>query len=208
MGGIKDLLNKLPYLLICVLFMGKLAWDYFDFIESPASDLGQKKQTVQLLIEDVKNLNAKKDEAETFLKTLESKKMSIRNLAKELAEMKIEFNEEIDTPGFLKQISTEAKKIGLRVQGIKPLKSQQKENYVEHQFNLQFAGVYPQVISFIQRMARVQHVVKVDNLNIKRVGSPDNKLVEINGSLSISAFTYHSTSADEKAGKLQGGSDS
>src|SRR5436189_273350 len=69
----------------------------------------------------------------------------------------------------IKMIDTEAKKVGLRIGGIRPAgeKKSQDEFYYENTFTVAFKGIYAQVVVFLERLSKVSRIVRVDELNIE-----------------------------------------
>src|SRR5690606_24807471 len=78
-----------------------------------------------------------------------------------------------------------------------PSDERNHEYYIEKIFRLDFTGVYPQLFVFLERIASLQKILRVDGFDIKPVGPQNQKYVEIGGSLRILAYRYSGSRADE-----------
>lgn len=198
----KNLLKRIPYTAIGILYLLWLAFDVYSFHSSSTSELGQKITQITQAKAEKKQLDERAQQALQAEKLLELKKVELRQLSTELAEMQTSFTDTLDVPGFLRLITTEGKKVNLRLSSVKPSKGDRAEFWVAHNFDVSFNGVYAQVVGFIQRLSQVQYIVRVDTLEVKRVGSPDRQLVELKGTLRITAYTYNPSAADERVREM------
>lgn len=202
MEQLKALLNKIPYLAIVAVVVAYLGYDYWDFLKSPTSPLGQKKSQARTLKEQNVALVKKWQDAQEFLRSLEAKKTELRTLAQELSEKKDVLSEDLDFPSLLTMIGTEAKRVGVKVMGLKPAGVKEAEMYIEHAFEMQFRGVFAQVVVFLQRISSAKRILRTDGIVVKPIGSPDVKYVELEGTFNIKAFRYAVSKADQKAKQI------
>lgn len=185
-----------------------LGYDVYQFLTDPGSELVSKRAQMQNLEESNRQLETQVKQAEEFFKSLEAKKSEIRNLANQLNEMKVTLSNDLDVPSLLKVIAYEAQRVGLRVQSIKPGVMQKKELYVESSFDLEFRGVFAQLVIFMQRLAQAQRILKIENFSVEPIASAGqsstaaaNRYVELKGVLQILAYAYNPSKADEIAEK-------
>jgi Tfp pilus assembly protein PilO len=191
------------------------AYDIYSFLTDPSSEWVARKTQVQAQEESVRQLETQVKQAEAFFKTLEAKKVEIRNLAVQLNEMKVSLSNDLDVPSLLKVIASEAQRVGLRVQAIRPGATQKRELYVESAFELEFRGVFAQVVIFMQRLASAPRILKIENFMVEptlgggattsvgssNVAQSSNKYVELKGTLQIIAYAYNASKADDIAEK-------
>jgi Tfp pilus assembly protein PilO len=105
-------------------------------------------------------------------------------------------SENLDLPEFMKTVLTEARRVGLFVVSLRPAGSTEKEYYGEHVFDFAFRGVFVQMMLFLDHMANVQKIVRVDNFNIRPRGSTSGRYVEIDGTVQLKAYRYIASKAD------------
>lgn len=205
MEALRALLDR--YLPLVGVALGLyFAYDVYTFSTDPSSEWVSKRAQVQAQEESVRQLENQVKQAEAFFKSLEAKRVEIRNLAMQLNEMKVSLSNDLDIPSLLKVIAFEAQRVGLRVQSIKPGASQKRELYVESAFELEFRGVFAQLVIFMQRLASAQRILKIENFMVEPLvnsaSSPSpNKYVELRGTLQILAYAYSPSKADEVAEK-------
>lgn len=202
MDALKDILRKVPYLILCLAYAAKLGYDYYSFMNDPASPLIQKQGQITQAQSRVEGLQTKLKQANEFFNSLERKRTEMRALAVELSEMKVSFTDELDVPAFIKQVATEAKLVRLRVSSIQPNKVLRESYYAKHVFDLDYSGAYVQLLAFMQRLSSVPNIVRIEGFQVKTRGDASRKVVEIDGRLRIAAFTYAGSAADDKAKEL------
>lgn len=194
---LKERLEKFPITLLLVLFLGYLAYDYSVFMNDPASLLTAKKTELKGAKEINNKIQERVKQANEYVRNLEAKTAEIRRLAVELEGMKATLTESLDVPGFMKMAITEAKKVGLVVLGLKPTALNKSEYYVEQAFELNFRGVYVQLLVFLDRLSQAQKIVRVDNFSIKPKGGGSSRYVELEGTVQIKTYYYLGSKADE-----------
>lgn len=118
-------------------------------------------------------------------------------MSRQLQELRSGINEEVDIPGFMTLTVTEAKRVGLQVQSIRPESAIKHEFFSELPFSFQFRGVYLQLIVFLQRLANTQNIIRVDSFDLKPIAESASKYVELAGTVQIKTFKYLGTKADQ-----------
>src|SRR5205823_12664401 len=90
-------------------------------------------------------------------------------------------------------------RVGLQVNGIKPLEPRKSEYYVEQPFELNFRAVYAQLYVFLQRLSTVERIARVDDFDIHPAGPSSAPYVELTGTIEIKTYKYIGSKADELA---------
>ncbi len=195
----KDTIEKIPFPMLLGVFLLYLGFQYYQFAYQADSPLGLKIQQVNGQKQAIEALRDKVRRAKDFYATLDSKKAELRTTNQELESMKATLSNEIDIPGFVKMAVTEASKVGLRVLSIKPTELKVGELYAEQAFEMKFQGVYVQLLVFLDRLAHLERIIRVDGFDITRVGPSSAAYVEVAGTLQLKAYRYVTSNADAKA---------
>jgi Tfp pilus assembly protein PilO len=198
----KGILNLLFFVIAAYL-----GWDYYSFTTDPTSELGTRVTTLDQKTTEIATNEKKIAEAKTFYQNLERKRGELRGLSNELSTMKSTLTENNDIPAFMKLVLNEAKKVGLSVTSLSPLQSVAKQFYVEQPFDLNFQGVYVQLIAFLDRLAQAERIVRIDDFTVKPRGitPKGSKFVELEGVIKVRSYVYLGTPEDAVASS--GGSD-
>ena len=202
---IKDIFNRIPYIPILLAYGGYLAYTTYDFLEGASSPLQDRIATYKKEEGKVKELEKKLKEAEEFIKNLDVKRQTLRNLTSQLNETKTTLSEEMDIPAFIKMVVTEARKVGLTVISIQPSGEKAQELWVEQKFDMQYRGVFVQLLVFLQRMASVQKIIRSDDITVRPIGSASARYVEIEGKLVLQTYRYACSKGEEKSSSPGGG---
>jgi Tfp pilus assembly protein PilO len=193
---INEIIDKVPITLLLAAYLAYLGFDYYTFMNDESSPLLMKNANVQAVSQSNKKIEEKIKKLNDFVRSLEVKKVELRNLAQELHETQSTLSETIDVPAFMKMTWTEARKVGLRVLSLTPSGSSSKEYYAEQSFTLSFRGVYAQLIAFLNRLSEVRQIVRVETFKIKPVSSVRSRYVELEGSLEIFTYKYLGSKTD------------
>lgn len=193
----KDLLGKIPVLPVFFLGLGYFAYDFYSFSSDGASPLMQKRAQVTAIRAENTKLQEQVKKAQEFYKSLDRKREDLKALAQQLDQMRATLSDSLDIPQFIKMVITEAGKVGIRVLSIKPTESKKHEYYVEQAFDVSFRGVYLQTLVFLDRLASLERIIRVDNFDIKRQGSSLSQYVELGGTIQVKAFKYLGSKADD-----------
>src|SRR5688572_26130115 len=115
MDQVKELLEKIPVAPIVLAAAIWYGYDVHSFINDESSDYKQKLVQIELAKDENKKIVEKVKQAEAFYKTLDAKKVQLREMASRLDEMKSTLTEDLDIAEFIKMTVTEANKVGLNV---------------------------------------------------------------------------------------------
>jgi Tfp pilus assembly protein PilO len=196
-----EILNKIPFPLVYLGIIGTLGYHYYDLNYPEASKLKQTEATLVSVQGESAKIEDNIRKANEFKKRLETKRAEIRQMAQELDSMKATLSENLDIPAFVKMVVTEARKVGLMVTGIKPSPEQvRKEYYAEQAFDLNFRGVYAQLLVFLDRLSQAQKIVRVDNFTVHPIATASiSRYVELEGLVQVKAYYYLGSKADDIA---------
>lgn len=197
MKQLNDILAKIPVIVLAMLYLGYMGWDYYDFLNSPESELGAKKAQLAAMKTQLEVQQKKLVSAQDFFKNLDSIRNRIRTLSQQLENTKASLNAEIDLANFIRMITLEAKKVGLTIQSIRPEPDVKKEYYIEVPFAIQLKGAYVQTLVFFDRIVRLQQLVRVAGFDFRPVGNAYAKYVELEGNGRLVTFKYLGSAADE-----------
>jgi Tfp pilus assembly protein PilO len=203
---IKEILDKIPAMLLLAAVLGYLGYGHYEFVSDPSSPLLQKKAQVTAAQAQKTDLQNKIKSAQEFFQTLEKRRVELRALAKELEGIKVTLSETLDIGALIKTVVGEAAKVGLSVSGIKPTDLKESEYYSEQSFALGFHGVYVQLVVFLERIANLDKIIRVDNFEMKVVSSPTAQYVSLDGTLQLKSYRYKASKADDLGKDTKSGS--
>lgn len=196
---IKETLAKVPVALVALAYLAYLGWGAYKLHTSEDSPLVMKQAQIQEIEAEKQALETKVRSANEFFKSLDLKRNELRVLASKLDGMKGTLSTEVDIPNFIKMVVTEAKRIGMTVASIQPARASNGEYYREQPFEMNFRGVYVQLVVFLDRMANAKSIVRVDDFEMRPVRSGTGQFVELEGTIRLKAYSYLGTKADEVA---------
>ena len=199
MDALQRILAKLPVVPLAILLAAYWAYDTYDWMNSPQSEYGQKKVAFVAAQTELEGVKKKLREGEEFLANLETIKARIRQLSAQLESTKAVMSSEIDDANFIRMISLEAKKISLSIKNIRPDSKRAKDYYYEVPFQIGFKGAYVQLLVFLDRIAKLQQVVRIGDFDLHPTGSAFTKYVELEGKVDLIAYAYKGTDADQAA---------
>jgi Tfp pilus assembly protein PilO len=184
-------LRRIPSFLILFLWIGYLGWQAYEFQFSPGGEVEAHIARISAMKRELKELNNKYQEGQSFLKTLDAKKEEVRALAKKLAEFQGALSEQADSAGLMKILLTEAKKIGLRVDRIEPGKKTTRPFYIEQESRLELRGTFQQLHLFVYRVSRMQRILRIENFHFRPapVGAGTANL-PLSAELGVSSYQY------------------
>lgn len=191
-----DRLSKLPrpqrlvaYALLGVLIL--VGWwfvllsptlDQIDVLEKSRVDLTKQLREVE---DRAKNLASLEAELETL-------KADLKQALKELPQDR-------EIPGLLKGISTLGRNVGLEVKKFQPLPERVREYVAEVPVSLEVEGAYHEVAMFFDRLAKMNRIVYVQDINMTKPTDRGGKVVL---TVTGQAVTFRFLSDDEiKAAK-------
>lgn len=203
MEGLNRALAKFPIVPLIILYIGWISYSYYDWLNSSESELGMKKQSIEVAKGELTAAKTKLETGEEFFKNLDAIRVRIRQLTGQLDDTKAILSTDIDVANFVRMITLEAKKLGISIKSIAPLSEVKKEYYTEVPFNVSLQGAYLQVLVFYDRIARLQQVIRVSDFNLSPTGNTYTKYVELAGTVRINAYKYLGTHADEVIHKAE-----
>jgi Tfp pilus assembly protein PilO len=197
-GNLRELLQLVPFNALFAAYALYAGYNWYVFSYQGDSPLGQ--QRTQLEAEKSKSAEMQKrlTDARQFFKTLSAKREELRTLAVELDQMRTVLTEDLDVAGLIKIVVTEARRVQISVVSIKPLALVAGEYYDEQPFELQFRGVYAQLLVFLERLSKMERNVRIDEFEIKRVGT-SGPYTDLEGKVKIRAYRYKGSRADDLA---------
>jgi Tfp pilus assembly protein PilO len=193
---LKEIIEKIPFSFLLVLYLGYLGSEYYAFENDEASAKVMKVKEVSNQKAMNLRLEAKVKELSQFAKTLDQKKVELRRLAQDLQEVKASLPESVDVPAFMKMIITEAKKLNLTVMGLNPTGVANQEYYAEQSFTLTFRCIFAQLVAFLDRLSNLNQIVRIDAIRLRTSGSDSARFVFVEGELELSTFKYRGSKAD------------
>ncbi|MFL5815429.1 MAG: type 4a pilus biogenesis protein PilO [Bdellovibrionia bacterium] len=197
LSSLRELFTKIPLIPLSLAYMGYLGYDYYQFLTDPNSMLNQVKQQTVGAQAEIDALNAKIKKVNDFAKVLSLKKLELRNLAMELETSKGSLPETLDIPDLMKTMVTEAKRAGLTVTSLRPGETKSGDYYAEQSFQFASTGIYFQYVAFLDRVANLQKIITVDNLEFSPVSSTGSKYIQLKSSIDFRAYRYVASKEDE-----------
>ena len=197
--AIAEKLNRIPVTLLAAVILGVIGYNYYTFESDSSSPLNQKKMQIQSIQQSIQTSKKKLVDAQAFYQSLDVKREALRTLANQLGQMKGTLSVDLNVADFLKRATTEAIKVGLIVQSIRPESPKERDLYVEQPFVLNFSGVYVQLLVFLERIAKFENIARVDQISIHPSAGQTEKYVMLFGKMTISVFRYKGSKADQIA---------
>ncbi len=192
---------------LAVLYVLYSAYDlYFVFPTDASSPTAQKASQIKTLQDDNVTLSNEVKAMEEFVKMLPSTTERVREAGKKLGEMKTNLSDVMDAGGFMKLIEREAKRVGVTILGIKSLEKIEKTFYVEQPFEVQFRGVFAQIYALLERISKVQRIIRVESFQMKPVTAATAKFVELEGVMQLKTYQYNESredTLDQSSGRAQ-----
>ena len=201
---IKEFLQKAPYIVLLAGYLLYIGWtDYYQFEFGDSSKKVAKINQIKTAQEQVVSLNKKIEQAQEFMASLSAKKEQMKLLGEKLKSTQGFLSEEINEGEFLRTISREAKKVGLRISSLVPGETKTEEFFIEKTFKLDFRGVFVQVLVFMEKVSSLKEITRIGNFTLEVDGKQDVKFVDLKGTLEILTYQYNSSKADEVIRQLK-----
>ena len=158
-----DRIAKLPpqlrlALLIAIpaVVIGGYWWFIYRDARAEHAQLVGQQQNLQRKLNEVRSVAANLPAFEQELKDLESE---LYRAVRQLPSSK-------ELPGLLTDISTLGKKAGLEFKAFRPQKEVPRGFYAEVPIDIEFTGDYHQVATFFDRIAKLDRIVNVGNIEM------------------------------------------
>ncbi|MDR3608022.1 MAG: type 4a pilus biogenesis protein PilO [Oligoflexia bacterium] len=194
---IVEILEKVPFSLLLLLYLGYLGFGYYQFMNDDGSPLHLKQMEVTAAREEVRKLEKRVKEVNDFMQSLAAKKQQLRELAQELEDTKATLSDNLNVSDFINTISTESARSGIKFIHLNPSGSNKYEYYESQDFFFDSSGVFFQYLAFLDRLASLQKIIRISKLKITPTGAPDSPFVKLNATMTISVYRYIGTKADE-----------
>ncbi len=136
------------------------------FVYQPVRD--HNTQTAQTL----SAVKAENDSLRPYDKKLKDLDAQIYNLGQQLEQMKQIVPDEKEADNFIRMVQVTAANAGIEVRSYTSQPTANKEFFVEAPFNLNIDGPYYSVLSFFDKMAKLDRIVNVSNLQMASVEKP------------------------------------
>jgi type IV pilus assembly protein PilO len=157
----------------------------------------------------VATLKAENDSLRPYESKLKDLDVQIGNLTQQLEQMKQIVPDEKEADQFIRTVNATANSAGIEVRSYttKPIAS--KEFFVEAPFDIELDGPYYSVLAFFDKMAKLERIVNVSNLQMANVKNPTDAKVKRRYTYapsetvvaSCTATTYFSREAPAAAAK-------
>lgn len=192
-----SLLGKIPFIPIALMFLLWQGYQYYQFENNPAYPKVSKEQEIAAQETELTRLQAEIQKAKAFEKSLDERRQKLSQLQEELSSIKLSIGESIELPIFIKEVVTEAKKLGITVTSYKPGPRKTLDFYNEQEFIFDIKGIYVQVMVFMERLSKLSRLIKVDDYALKPISSQTSKYVELQSQLVLKAFFYQKSKEDD-----------
>lgn len=136
-----------------------------------------KNSDLSTLQTEQANLIKQKQQVEDRVKNKAARDAELQQLNADLTAALKELPNDREIPGLLKGISTLGKKVGLEVKKFQPLPEQKKEYVAEVPVQLEVEGAYHEVGMFFDRLAKMNRIVYVQNIEMKEPEERGGKVV-------------------------------
>ena len=182
MDKLLAILSKLTWPIVVVAIAGGAAFFHFTLDRSA---LEQKVGEIESTQVEIASLQKRLAEAKKFEQEYEIKKKQIAELNRQLLALQGALPTTINVPELLQDLVKEAKNLEFEVTAISPeAKEESQELYSTLGVNIEFKGIFHQLLVYLDRLAALKRVVNVTNIILARDSNrPDVKLGGVDGLL-------------------------
>jgi type IV pilus assembly protein PilO len=192
--------NKLLLIFVAAIAVSGLLYYFYYKPISDANDATAKQ---------VAGLKAENDELRPYESKLKDLDVQIGNLTQQLDQMKQIVPDEKEADNFIRMVNATANASGIEVRSYTTKPTAAKEFFVEAPFDLELDGPYYSVLAFFNKMARLERIVNVSNLQMANLKNPGEAKVRRKYTYapsetvvaSCTATTYFSREAPAPAAK-------
>ncbi len=153
-------------LLIMVVAAIALSGLLYYFYYKPISDKNDATS------KQVASLKAENDSLRPYESKLKDLDVQIGNLTQQLEQMKQIVPDEKEADNFIRMVNATAASAGIEVRSYTTKPTTSKEFFVEAPFDLELDGPYYSVLTFFDKMAKLERIVNVSNLQMADVHTP------------------------------------
>ena len=206
---ILERISKLPRsqrLLVFVVLYLLLVAGYIGALYLPASE------DMDTLAAEERTLLTQRAQIDERIKNKATFEAELQQLTADLKQALRELPNDREIPGLLKGISTTGKKVGLEVKKFQPLPEVRREFVADVPVALEVEGAYHEVALFFDRLAKMNRIVYVKDLEMgKPVDRAGKTVLTVKGTAVTFRFLTEEEMAaeavpeDGKRGKKRGG---
>jgi type IV pilus assembly protein PilO len=157
----------------------------------------------------VAGLNAENDSLRPYDNKLKDLDVQIGNLAQQLEQMKQIVPDDKEPDSFIRMVNATANSSGIEVRSYTTKPTVSKEFFVEAPFDIELDGPYYSVLAFFDKMAKLERIINVSNLQMANVVKTSDAKVKHHYTYapsetvvaSCTATTYFSREAPAPAAK-------
>jgi Tfp pilus assembly protein PilO len=190
-------LTKIPFWLFVLGFAAWLGYGLYQF--EFAADGAHEMHIAQVaaIQAEINTIKEKIVQAEDFFKKLEAKKQDLKLLMVRLSELQATLSESLEVPALVNLLVTESNAVGIRIEKIEPGEVTKKDFTIEREFKLSVRGTYAQIVYFLEKLANVRRIIRVEGFDLKPRNPSTSKYIITEANLSVRAYQYALDKADE-----------
>jgi type IV pilus assembly protein PilO len=188
-GKLKPLHQILVVLSLCGVMLGAF-WYWV---------LAPMQQEIDAQTAKLADFQVKIDKGLMRKAVLEQFKKEARALEVQLEELKRVLPRDKETDEVLRQVESSARTSGLRIQSIIPRAIVDHEVYTEWPIQMQVAGTYHDVGTFLDRIRKLPRIVNISGLKIAARGSEGEFGANVGATYTATTFVYREDAANEAA---------
>jgi len=192
-----EMLKVFPFWILGVLALAWHGYLYYDFENGETSQKQILNQQLEGVRQNITQIESKILEAKSFEQSLEAKKLELRAKNEELQSMSVVLTSEIDIASFVRLVSSEAKKLGLKIGSIKPSGEQTSNYYAYTRVAIEYEAVFVQLVQFLRVLSETDKINRVSEFNIRIAREQTPRLVPLRGTLYVDVFRYLYTEEDK-----------
>lgn len=190
-------LSKIPFWIFVIALAGWLGYGVYVFELADGGAHAQHKIQVAAIQTEINTLKEKIVQAEDFFKKLEAKKQDLKLLMARLTELQVTLSESLEVPALVNLLVNESNAVGIRIEKIEPGEVNKKDFTIEREFKLAVRGTYSQIVYFLERLATVKRIIRVEGFDLKPRNPSTSKYIITEANLSVRAYQYALDKADE-----------
>lgn len=191
----REMMEKIPAMPLLGIILAYLAYDYYTFQTDPTSPLLTKQGEVTAAKDEITRLKGRVQQINDFVQQLDFKRSEYRALAARLEQTKAILVESEDQTDLKQKLLKEASSSGLQVKSLMPSNSLQVSEkdkddfYTVQQFEFKTTGIYFQYLAFLDRIANLQTIIRVEDLSFSANSPSTSKYVELKATMMLKAYS-------------------
>ncbi len=190
-------ITKIPFWLFVAMFATWMGYGLYQF--EFAADGAHAQHTTQIaaIQTEINTIKEKIVQAEEFFKKLEAKKQDLKLLMSRLTELQVTLSETLEVPALVNLLVNESNAVGIRIEKIEPGEVSKKDFTIEREFKLTVRGTYSQIVYFLEKLATVKRIIRVEGFDLKPRNPSTSKYIITEANLSVRAYQYALDKADD-----------